>query len=116
MEHQMNLDPEPFSKIRDGSKTVELRLYDEKRRRISPGDTIRFTNARRPEETVLTRVQALEVFPSFAELYGALPLLECGYTPETVESASPADMERYYAPELQARWGVAGIRVRVISR
>ena len=110
----MSLDPESFSKIRDGSKTIELRLYDEKRQRIAPGDTIRFTNARRPEETLLTRVQALEVFPSFTELYEALPLLECGYTPETVERASPADMERYYTPERQAQWGAAGIRVCVI--
>ena len=30
IEHRMS--PEPFSKIRDGSKTIELRLYGEKRR------------------------------------------------------------------------------------
>ena len=43
-EHIMKLHPRPFAKIKDGSKTIELRLYDEKRQRISVGDTLRFVN------------------------------------------------------------------------
>ena len=34
MTHYMNLSPSPFSKIADGSKTIELRLNDEKRQKI----------------------------------------------------------------------------------
>lgn len=45
MEHTMKLNPSPFSLIRDGVKTIELRLYDEKRRKIAPRDTIRFCNS-----------------------------------------------------------------------
>lgn len=32
MKHQMKLNNEPFESIKNGTKTIELRLYDEKRR------------------------------------------------------------------------------------
>ena len=31
MKYKMNLDNGPFNRIKDGIKTLELRLYDEKR-------------------------------------------------------------------------------------
>ena len=45
MIHNMHLHPEPLEKIRAGHKTIEFRLYDEKRQRIQIGDKIVFTNA-----------------------------------------------------------------------
>ncbi len=42
MEHEMMLAPEPFKKIKSGQKTIELRLYDEKRRALTVGDQICF--------------------------------------------------------------------------
>ena len=44
MTHYMNLASEPFEQICSGAKTIELRLYDEKRQAVSAGDTIIFTN------------------------------------------------------------------------
>lgn len=35
----------PFEKIKSGSKTIEMRLFDEKRQRISVGDFIEFSSA-----------------------------------------------------------------------
>jgi len=112
-EHTMNLRPAPFAMIASGEKTIELRLYDEKRQTIAVGDTIRFTNTGNEGGTLLTKVTALYVFDSFAELYRNLPLLECGYTEENVEDAAPEDMELYYPPEKQKQYGVVGIRVDV---
>ena len=40
----MNLPPAPLKMIREGRKTIELRLYDEKRKQISIGDIITFVN------------------------------------------------------------------------
>lgn len=37
----MKLAPLPMQEIREGRKTIELRLYDEKRKQISVGDTIK---------------------------------------------------------------------------
>ena len=40
MLHQMKLKLSPFQKIKNGSKTIELRLYDEKRQKVQVGDFI----------------------------------------------------------------------------
>lgn len=111
MEHNMKLNPSPFEKIRTGRKTIELRLYDEKRRAISVGDTITFVNTEDANDTLCVCVEDLFVFESFDALYQNLPLLECGYTEETIRTASPSDMEAYYSKEKQAQYGVIGIKI-----
>ena len=113
MHHEMSLRPGPFAKIADGSKRYELRLHDEKRRLITIGDTITFT-CTADERTVEVRVTALLPFATFAELYAALPLTECGYTEASAKDADPRDMEAYYPPEKQAQYGVLAIRVERI--
>ena len=112
--HIMKLNPSPFNMIREGKKTIELRLYDEKRQRISVGDTITFVNVEDSTQTIFAEVKNLFVFDSFEELYQKLPLLECGYTEENLATASPCDMELYYSKEQQAQHGVVGIKIEVL--
>ncbi len=112
MKHQMRLDPQPFELIRSGRKTIELRLFDEKRQKIAVGDVIVFSCREKPDETVPARVIALHRFDSFASLYASLPLLKCGYTEETLADARPEDMDCYYTREDQAKYGVVGIELR----
>ena len=107
----MNLNPSPFEMIREGNKTIELRLYDEKRKMISVGDTITFTNTDNPNDVISVTVTDLFVFDSFDELYKSLPLLKCGYTKEDIDTASPNDMEQYYSKEKQQQYGVVGIKI-----
>lgn len=108
--HEMKLFPEPFEMIASGKKTIELRLNDEKRRRVKTGDSIVFTNTETGER-LETRVTALHRFSSFAELYRALPLEKCGYTEEEALSADPADMDAYYSKEEQQKYGALGIEL-----
>lgn len=114
MQHKMKLKPEPFSMIRSGQKTYELRLYDAKRRQLNINDEIEFTCIGENAAPFAVRVTALHIFKSFAELYSALPLLKCGYTAENVSNATPADMDEYYSPEEQAQYGVVGIEIELI--
>ncbi len=114
MEHDMKLRPSPFSMIRSGKKTIELRLYDEKRQMISVGDVIRFVNTKDETDALVTEVKALHIFKSFDELYQNLPLLKCGYTEEDVDSALPGDMEKYYSKEEQSKYGVVGIEIELL--
>ena len=44
--HQLQLATVPFDAIVSGAKTVESRLYDEKRQLIQIGGTIEFTSKR----------------------------------------------------------------------
>ena len=112
--HRMRLDPEPFAMIETGEKTIELRLYDEKRRRVHAGDIIRFESTADDTDVLYAQVEGLRFFPTFDELYAALPLTACGYTAEETKTASPRDMDRYYDPEAQANWGVVGIELKLL--
>ena len=109
--HRMRLDPGPFAAVEAGEKTVELRLWDEKRRRIRAGDVIRFESTADETDVLYAKVEGLRFFASFDELYAALPLTACGYTPAEAAAASPRDMDRYYPPEAQRQWGVVGIEL-----
>ena len=113
MTHSMQLQPAPFEMIRNGTKTIELRLFDEKRKKIRTGDTILFTNTA-SKETIRVKVLELLVFDSFETLYNQLPLLDCGYTEDDVDTASPDDMNAYYPKEMQQEYGVVGIRVALL--
>lgn len=106
--HAMKLFSAPYEMIKSGEKTIELRLYDEKRQQIKVGDAITFTNTANGEKLTAT-VKKVHRFNSFEELYKSLPLLQCGYTVENIDAASPQDMEQYYSAEEQKRYGVVGI-------
>ncbi|MBQ7415836.1 MAG: 23S rRNA (uracil(1939)-C(5))-methyltransferase RlmD [Oscillospiraceae bacterium] len=108
--HSMKLHDAPFQKIKSGEKTIELRLFDEKRQKIHPGDQIVFTN-NATGETLTKTVAKLHRFDSFEALYQVLPLLQCGYTAEDIDTASPSDMEQYYSAEEQKMYGVVGIEL-----
>lgn len=96
----MHLDDEPFAKIKNNQKTIELRLYDEKRKNIKLGDFISFID---PNENIINvKVIGLYIFPSFADLLQRLPHSKVGdYT--------ASDMQNYYALDDQIKHGVIGI-------
>ena len=106
----MQLKPVPFQKIKAGEKTIELRLNDEKRRQLSIGDVIVFTEAE-SGETLSVEIVALHSFDSFETLYQSLDLEKCGYLKGELAAASPADMDIYYSREEQLRCGVLGIEI-----
>ena len=113
MIHSMQLQPAPFEMIRNGTKTIELRLFDEKRKRIKTGDAILFTNTE-SKEVLKVKVLELLTFDSFETLYSQLPLLDCGYTKDDVDFASPDDMNAYYPKEMQQKYGVVGIKIALL--
>lgn len=110
MTHMMMLTPSPYEMIKNGKKTIELRLYDEKRQKIRIGDMIVFENTE-TEEKLVVKVTALYIYDSFESLYKELPLSECGYTEDDIKDASPDDMDIYYPKEKQKCYGVVGIRI-----
>ena len=112
--HRMRLDEDAFTKIDAGEKAIELRLYDEKRRRIQAGDVIRFESTDDETDVLFAWVTGMRFFASFDELYAALPLTRCGYTEAEAPTASPRDMDRYYSPEAQKTWGVVGIELSLL--
>lgn len=108
----MRLHKGPFELIKNGSKTIELRLYDEKRQMINLGDTITFEN-RSDGDKIQVKVIALYKYPSFEELYKHFDKVSIGYKED--EEADPKDMELYYSSEEQSKCGVVGIEMELIK-
>ena len=110
----MNLVPSAFKKIADGSKTIELRLNDEKRQRINVEDTVVF-NCLGAKDIITSQVSQLHKFSDFEELYKALPLEKCGYTVAELDTAHYTDMEQYYTKEQIKKYGALGIELCNVS-
>ena len=76
MLHHMKLQPDPFSQMRKGAKTIELRLYDPKRQRIKVGDQIEFSNTQdkmKKSECKLMHYISLHPFRSYTRRYHLKP-------------------------------------------
>lgn len=112
MEHKMKLKDKPFNSIKNGTKTIELRLYDEKRRLLDKKDTIEFRNIL-TEETLLVEVLNLYVFDTFEELFKHFDNISMGFSEN--EEIDPKVMEEFYTKEEQSKYGVVGIEIRKIN-
>ena len=109
MKYNMNLNNRPFKSIKEGTKTIELRLNDEKRSLLKVGDEIEFTN-RDTNEKLSVYIINLHKYPSFKELYKHFNKIEMGYAED--EPSESKDMEAYYSKEEQDKYGVLGIEIR----
>lgn len=112
MTYNMKLQKSPFELIKNGSKTIELRLYDEKRRLIKIGDVIDFTNMD-TNEVIHVKVKALHIFKNFNDLYNHFDKISIGYLEQ--EEADPTDMEKYYSKEEQIKYNVIGIEIELLK-
>ncbi|MGN0796982.1 MAG: ASCH domain-containing protein [Christensenellales bacterium] len=106
----MKLCQEPFDKIGKHEKTIELRLYDEKRRLLSVGDDIRFTLVGDESQTIDATVVALHVYPSFRALFSTDLFNKCGCKGMSIEQAVDS-MRKYYTKSEEEACGVVGIEI-----
>ncbi len=112
MIHKMKLRDKPFKLIKAGTKTIELRLYDEKRKLLNVSDVIEFTNID-TKEVIKVEILQLHRFNNFDDLYKHFNKISMGY--EVNEVANPSDMEEYYSKEEQQEYGVVGIEIKVLK-
>ena len=113
MKHEMGLQSKYFDYIKNGTKRIELRLFDEKRRRINIGDTIEFTN---PDgEKLLVKVVGLLRYGSFEDLFKDFDISILADASMTKQELLDV-LNGFYPLEKQNEMGVVGIRVEVMSR
>ena len=110
MLHFMRLYHDPFTKIKAGTKTIEIRLYDEKRQLVNIDDEIQFTDVTNGE-VILCKVKNIYKYPDFEALYKNPPKLSLGYADD--ENADPEDMSKYYSKENIAKYGAVGIEISI---
>lgn len=108
--HEMNLQQRYFDYIKNGTKRIELRLYDEKRQKIQIGDSIEFTS---PDgEKLKAEVVGLLRYKTFADLFEDFDisiLADASMTKDELLSV----LGEFYTPEMQEKYGVVGIRLRI---
>ena len=107
----MNLQPKYFDFIKDGTKRIELRLYDEKRRSIQLGDIIEF--AKSEDEKFKAEVIGLLRYNSFADLFEDFDISILADSSMTKQELLEV-LEEFYSEEKQAEFGVIGIRIKLI--
>lgn len=114
MEHQMRLFEEPFESIKAGRKTVEVRLFDEKRRQIQIGDMITFTKIPDNTETITVKVVDLQTFSTFKELYETIPASKVDLVDWSIEEILDG-IYQIYSPEEEKKWGTLAIEIELLD-
>ena len=104
--HHLKLHHEPFTAIVSGRKTIESRLYDEKRQKIQLGDRIIFTNSDDLNQTATVTVIGLLRYATFHNLFlHNDPQKFGGESVEWLEN----QINEFYSVEDQELYGVLGI-------
>ena len=105
--HEMHLKEPYFSYIKGGTKRIELRLFDEKRRRIDLGDLIEFSGSN--DKSIQVRVVGLLHYDSFVDLCKDFDIAILADKAITKDDLI-ATLDEFYSPEQQAQSGIIGIR------
>ena len=107
MIHKMKLNESPFERIKNGTKTIEFRLYDEKRQQIKIGDQIEFSKLPDLQEKLLVDVTELYREDTFENLFRKL------YNDKYEINRRTKLMEKYYSHEKEKEYGVLGIKIKI---
>lgn len=109
---ELRLNEKPFNSIKAGTKTIEMRLFDEKRQRYNIGDVLIFKKRPEEKEVIKAKIMNLHKVKSFVELYKMFSKVKLGYL-ET-EIANPEDMLEFYSIDEQQKYGVVGIEIELL--
>ena len=107
MLHKMKLNESPFERIKNGTKTIEFRLYDEKRRQVKIGDKIEFSKLPDLQEKILVEVLDIYRSETFEKLFKEI------YADDEEIKRKTKSMHQYYSHEQEKEYGVVGIKIQL---
>lgn len=113
MIYEMNLQDKPFKTIKRNHKVIEMRLNDERRKKLKVNDLIIFTNNLTNEKLEVI-ILDIKKYHDFYELYSNYKKEELGYLKN--EIADPKDMYKYYSKEQILKYGVIAIKIKTIDK
>lgn len=105
----MKLNSESFDRVRFHGKVIGLRIYDEKRQKVSIGDKIVFYKRPDLDESITVNVIGFLRYSSFEDLVNDFPLSYFGFSKDFGK-------EEYlklvrYSKEQVEKFGVLGTRI-----
>ncbi len=107
--HRMHLRSLRFKQIANGTKTIEVRLNDPKRQKLTIGDSIQVINNDIPDNTITKTVKDISKYPSLAELFKNISLVDAGYPVDSSSEEATLDTSQYYDPSEEKQFGVIAI-------
>ena len=110
--HKLNVKEKYYNLLKSGAKTIELRLYDEKRQIIHISDIIEFSNASDANDKFKAEVINLHRAESFAAL---CEKIDCRRAGMTDKAELLKVLGEFYPEERQKAFGVVGIEVKRVS-
>ena len=113
MVHEMKLQPKYYNYILNGTKRIEIRLFDEKRQQIKIGDTIKFLKEPELSESFNAKVIELLRYNSFEDMFKDFDISVLADKSMTKEELIKV-LEQFYTKEKQETYGVLGIRIELI--
>lgn len=113
MEHEMKLQPKYYNFILNGTKRIEIRLYDEKRQQIKIGDVIKFLKEPELNDSFNSKVVGLLRYNSFEEMFKDFDISILSDESMTKDELISV-LEQFYTKEKQEKYGVLGIRIELI--
>ena len=112
MIYELKLQPRYYNYMLNGTKRIELRLYDEKRKNIKLGDIIKFLKEPDLNESFDTKVVGLLRYNSFEELisdFDITILADISMSKDELLN----ELEKFYPKDKQEKYGVLGIRIDI---
>ena len=110
MMHEMKLFEEPFEKIKSGLKDIEVRLFDDKRKKIEIGDYIKFIQLPDLNVEFVVQVTGISLFSTFKELFSNFDSSRFGHDSLSVEEQI-SKIRKIYSEEEEKKFGVVGIHL-----
>lgn len=112
MKCTMKLQPKYFNYMKNGTKRIEIRLYDEKRKELKIGDEIIFQKEPTLNEEIQAIIVDLIIKKSFKDIMQELDVSEYSDKSESEEELLK-DLRKYYSNEKEEKYGVVGIKVEI---
>jgi ASC-1-like (ASCH) protein len=107
----MSVKTKYYNLLKANKKTIELRLFDEKRQNIKVGDKIIFSDSCDKTETFNAVVINLHRAKNFEELSNIIMPEQAGFSSakELIQT-----LENFYSLAFQEKFGVVGIEIKKI--
>lgn len=112
-EHTLKLDEKYYNYILHGTKRIELRLNDEKRKLMNIGDTLIFYKQPMLKESFKSKIIDFLYFDSFNEALSNIPFELIADKNDSKDNLIN-DLNRIYSKEKQENYGVLGIKLELL--
>lgn len=98
-----------FELIKSGQKDIELRAYDEKRRKMKAGDKFLLFDAENPDQSIICEILNMHVAPDFESLFKKIDIKRSGFKDMTELMDT---ITKFVSREELAREQVVGMEIK----